>query len=262
MNSNDPDIAFNKERWEELSASNIQYSVPALNLDPPSARKMIDPEGMLKHIENAEVLCLAASGGQQSAAFGILKAKVTVFDLSNNQLKKDEVAVNHYKYNVKTMQGDMQDLSIFTSQTFDVIWLAHSINFVPKIDKVLSEIARICRTGGKVRLNFTNPYVHGMWAEPSGNGFLLSQPYIDGAQIHYAEPYWTFTDQTGIKQRVEGPKEYRHSLSTIIKGLIQNGFEIDGMWEEVGTDPNPEVGSWEHFKKIAPPWLTIWVHKK
>jgi SAM-dependent methyltransferase len=257
----DPIVAFNKERWEELSASNVRYSAPWLDLNKETARKLIDPEGQLECIEHVKVLCLAASGGQQSAAFGILGANVTVFDLSENQLAKDKLAAKHYGIHVETIQGDMQDLSVFSPEAFDVVWLAHSINFVPNASVVLQQIARICKVGGRVRINFTNPYVHGAWDCPSGNGFLISQPYVDGDQIECMDPYWIFADPDGKDKKVEGPKEYRHALSTIINSLIANRFVIKGLWEEIGTKPNPEIGSWEHFKRVAPPWLTIWVQK-
>ena len=39
-----------------------------------------------------DVLCLAAGGGQQSVAFALLGANVTVFDLSETQLEHDRLA--------------------------------------------------------------------------------------------------------------------------------------------------------------------------
>ena len=133
-------VAFNRERWEELSALNVGYAVPWLTLDRESARRAIDPEGELRPLvsmDNLDVLCLAASGGQQSAAFGILGARVTVFDLSENQLSKDRLAARHYGFPIETIQGDMQDLSVLRPEAFDLVWLAHAINFVPDARGVL-----------------------------------------------------------------------------------------------------------------------------
>ena len=257
----DTTIAFNKERWEELSSSRVQFSVPWLDLKRETARRLIDPEAQLEQIQNKKVLCLAASGGQQSVAFGILGAQVTVFDLSDNQLEKDRLAARHYGINVETIQGDMQNLNMLGTNDFDIVWLAHSINFVPNASLVIKQIARLLQAKGKLRISFTNPYVHGVWDCPTGRGFLLSQLYIDGAQVTYADPYWRFADPEGKTHKVQGPKEYRHSLSTIMNSLVSNGFRIIGFWETVGTEPNPEIGSWEHFMKVAPPWLTIWAQK-
>jgi len=212
-------------------------------------------------MDNLDVLCLAASGGQQSAAFGILGARVTVFDLSEIQLSKDRLAARHYGFPIETIQGDMQDLSVLRPEAFDLVWLAHAINFVPDARGVLRQVARVCRGGAKVRITFTNPYVHGAWDSPVGKGFLLSQPYHDGERVDTGDPFWTFKDLEGKTQSVEGPAEFRHGVSTIMNALIADGFRILGFWEELGHDPDPRIGSWEHFMTVAPPWLTIWAEK-
>ncbi len=72
---------YNKGRWEELAEANIEYSRPFLDLDSEKAREAIDPEGVLADVSGLDVLCLASGGGQQSAAFGLLGANVTVLDL-------------------------------------------------------------------------------------------------------------------------------------------------------------------------------------
>jgi 2-polyprenyl-3-methyl-5-hydroxy-6-metoxy-1,4-benzoquinol methylase len=51
---------------------------------------------LLGDISGKRVLCLAAGGGQQSAAFGLLGADVTVFDLSDEMLARDQAAASRY----------------------------------------------------------------------------------------------------------------------------------------------------------------------
>ena len=34
--------SYNKERWEELARGNVTFSRPALDLDPASAREMVE----------------------------------------------------------------------------------------------------------------------------------------------------------------------------------------------------------------------------
>jgi hypothetical protein len=93
------------------------------------------------------------------------------------------------------------------------------------------------------------------------NGFLISQPYVEGEEIRFRDRTWAFRDPSGTEKRVRGPKEYRHALSTIINSFIGNGFRIDGFWEEVEVDFAAKVGSWEHFQSVAPPWLILWATK-
>ena len=153
---------YNKARWEELSGANIIYSRPWLELDKTTVRQKVDPEGILDEIAGKDVLCLAGGGGQQSVAFAMLGARVTVLDLSETQLRRDQEACEHYGFHVYTYQGDMRDLSMFDEDSFDIVWHAHSLNFVPDATTVFAEVARILRPGGKYRLSCHNPYIHGV----------------------------------------------------------------------------------------------------
>ena len=57
-----------------------QINVELPDLDERKARERINPYGVLKEVAGKDVLCLASGGGQQSAAFGVLGARVTVFE--------------------------------------------------------------------------------------------------------------------------------------------------------------------------------------
>jgi hypothetical protein len=80
---------YSKAQWEELARSNVEYSRPWLDLDRNSAQERVYPFDVMKAVDGKQVLCLASGGGQQSAAFGLLGAQVTVFDLSETQLERD-----------------------------------------------------------------------------------------------------------------------------------------------------------------------------
>jgi SAM-dependent methyltransferase len=254
-------VSFNKERWEALCQAGIEYARPWLDLTPENARQRVDPESQLRSVEGKQVLCLAASGGQQSAAFAMLGAAVTVFDLSEGQLANDRLAAEHYRVDVETIQGDMQDLSRFPDSRFDIVWLAHSINFIPRVAGLIRQIGRICRPQAMVRITYTNPFVHGAMDRFQGEGYLLSQPYLDGAEVDLVDPYWRFVGADGAVHAVRGPREFRHRLSTVINSLVSSGFVVRGLWEELGTDPSARPGSWEHFKCIAPPYVTVWARR-
>src|SRR5690349_17475888 len=111
---------YNKERWEALAQAGVEYSRPFLNLDATSARQVVNAQGMLGEIAGKDVLCLASGGGQQSAAFALLGATVTVLDLSETQLARDQEAARHYNLPITIHQGDMRDLSRFADRAFDV----------------------------------------------------------------------------------------------------------------------------------------------
>ena len=58
--------------------------------------------------------------------------------------------------------------------------------------------------------------------------------------------------------RIRGPREFRHTLATLVNGLIGRGFAIQGMWEGDAGRLDATPGTWGHFQAYAPPWLTIW----
>ena len=92
------DVAqFNIRRWQGLVRANAPFTRPLLDLDADSARERVDPEELFGKIAGKTVLCLAGGGGQQSAAFAVLGAWVTVLDLSEAQLGRDREAAAHYR---------------------------------------------------------------------------------------------------------------------------------------------------------------------
>jgi SAM-dependent methyltransferase len=159
----------------------------------------------------------------------------------------------------------MRDLSAFETNAFDIVWHAHSINFVPELDPVFDEVERVLSRGGLCHLDFWNPYVHGVDTCWKGEGYLRRSGYSEGARLDWVEPYWDVDDGEGGARRIVGPHEFRHTLGAVFEGLIRRGFLLFGLWETVRGDPtahtteeSPEPGSWGHFKTIAPPFLRTW----
>jgi len=250
---------YNKERWEELAQANVAFSLPLLDLTPDVAQQRIDPHGLLGTVRGCDVLCLAASGGQQSAMFGLLGANVTVFDLSDTQLQRDRETAEQYGYAIRTQQGDMRDLSCFIDDDFDLVYHAYSINFVPSTAPVFQEVARVLRPGGLYQMTCANPFTMSVDDEAwDGETYLLHHPYIDGFEVSTLYPHWDVADDQGGWRQIRSPREFRHTLSTVINGLATNGFVIRHMQEEMNEEPDPEPGTWEYFKSIAAPYLTFW----
>jgi SAM-dependent methyltransferase len=211
----------------------------------------------LGDVSGKDVLCLASGGGQQSAAFSVLGAQASVIDLSPAMLEGDRQAAAHYGAAIDVQQGDMRDLSRYADRSFDLVWQPYSINFIPDPRPVFASVARILRPGGGYNLQIHNPFLIGLSEETwNGQGYPLSLPYVDGAEIE--EPVWDFEDEQGNPVRIAGPRAFRHNLSTVINTLTAHGFQLRGLWEEVGQDAEAPPGSWEHLNRVAPPWITMW----
>jgi hypothetical protein len=94
MSPQDDVAVVNKRHWEQAVREQCGFTTPWLNLDVNLIRQYADnqldsvpeplfqiyPASVLAAVEGKNVLCLAASGGQQSSVFGLLGARVTVVD--------------------------------------------------------------------------------------------------------------------------------------------------------------------------------------
>jgi SAM-dependent methyltransferase len=184
-------------------------------------------------------------------------------DLSETQLARDQEAARHYGFQITTHQGDMRDLSRFADDAFDVVWHAHSINFVPDTVPVFDGVTRVLRPGGLYHLSFHNPFTMGVDdAKWNGIGYPLGLSYGDGeipvAEV-FLDPDWAIHDDQGGVQRVQGPREFRHRMSTVLNGLIRRGFVLLHFDEETGDDPTAEPGSWAHYMAVVAPFLNLWL---
>jgi len=255
------DIAqTNRERWNDLARANVQYSQPFLDFTTEQAEEYVFRHGVIKEVRGKRVLCLASGGGQDSAAFGLLGAEVTVLDLSDVQLERDRQAAAYHGLQVTTLHGDMRDLSAFAEATFDIVWQVYSINFVPSVKPVFREVARVLKPGGIYFVQVHNPFIQSLDSESwNGEAYPLKDRYLDGEDLTYLFPHWDVDQADGSSVRLTSPHEFRHTLSTFLNTLVGCGFILLGLWEWMRSDKDPKPGSWAHFTQIAPPYLsTFW----
>jgi 2-polyprenyl-3-methyl-5-hydroxy-6-metoxy-1,4-benzoquinol methylase len=255
------DIAkYNSDRWNAMARAQAIFTRPWLDLTPDNAQQRFDPELRLGELAGKDVLCLAGGGGQQSAALALLGATVTVVDLSEAQLERSREAAAHYGHPVTTLQGDMRDLSRLGAAAFDVVLHPHSLNFVPDARVVFAQVARVLRPGGLYHFNCANPCFSGVQAgDWDGRGYPLREPYVQGYEATYADEPWVFRGELP-SETIHARKEFRHTLSTLINGLIDQGFSIRHVAEQTIGEPDATAapGTDEHFSAIAPPWLAFW----
>ena len=175
-----------------------------------------------------DVLCLASGGGQQAPIFAAAGARVVSFDLSDEQLRKDQLVAEHHGLSVRCFRGDMTDLGCFPDASFDLIFHPASNVFVADLKPVWRECHRVLRPDGALLSGFMNPSV-----------FLFDHDEADATRqlvVRYALPY---SDQASLppvklqaKLDAQEPLEFSHSLSAQIGGQIEAGFVIAGLYED------------------------------
>jgi len=253
---------------DEIRNMRYAYGRPNLGLDVEVYRAYRDGESselpkplcddpvdsvMMADVNGREVLCLAGAGGAQSAVFSLLGARVTVLDLTPEQLEADERAAEHYGYEVTLIQGDMRDLSMLPTAHFDRVYQPISTLYVPDLREVYRGVARVLKSGCLYSVDFATPLLY--MAEKrgwDGSGYTLyvTEPYVRGAILETEEGKLNFAEG-------ESFSEFHHLLSDILNGLIAEGFVIRAVWESPrpGTTPpleELEPGSDAHRRGFLP----------
>ena len=235
----------NEAFWGREVLKGVGCTVPWLDLDPDVLRQFARgelepaPELLTKRanfpgialadVEAKDVLCLGAGGGQQSAVFGLLGARVTVLDLCQGQLDGDRKASAHYGYEIAAIQGDMQDLSCLVDESFDIVY-ATGLCYVPDARQVYAESARVLRPNGLLTIGFGQPAVQCIAGDETG--YRIYRPYHEK-----------------VDRRESGAVEFRHYMDDIFNGLLDVGLSLQKVVDEARNskpDPKAPIGSWTH----------------
>jgi len=244
----------NERHWERMVSGGCMWTQPWLDLDREQIRRYAQgqldpvpaslvglyPASLLADVEGKRVLCLASGGGQQSAVFGLLGARVTVVDLAEGQLEGDRAAAAHYGYEVTTVQADMRDLSMLEDTSFDLAYQAPSMAYVPDVAPVYAGVARALVRGGLYRVCFTNPATEFVdWNSWDGQGYRITMPYAERVE----RP----------PEGSEGSIQFKHYMGEIFNGLIAAGMSIQQVMDDpqyyLPENAQAQPGTWDH-------WLT------
>ena len=234
--------SYNQEAWDREVERGNQWTVPVGPDVIEAARRgqwevlLTDnrpvPKGWFPEMRGAEILCLASGGGQQAPVFAAAGAKVTVLDNSPGQLAQDRLVAERDSLDLRTVQGDMRDLSHFADASFDLVFHPVSNLFVPEVRPVWAEAFRVLRSGGALLAGFLNPAV-----------YVFDMDLADSTgelRVRYELPFAASTslseeDLRGQIERGE-PLEFSHTLEDQIGGQTDAGFVISGFYEDRHRD--------------------------
>ena len=176
-------------------------------------------------LTGAAILCLASGGGQQGPVLAAVGADVTVFDNSPAQLARDEEVAAREGLAIRTVLGDMRDLSAFGDGSFDVVFNPVSNVFCPELAPVWRESFRVLRPGGLLLTGFMNPdiFIFDVTALDEREEFVVRHPL----------PFSTLDlpDAERTQAYGGGAIEYSHSLTEQIGGQLAAGFILTHLVE-------------------------------
>lgn len=232
-------VKANSEIWDIRAENNDIWSIPVTSEAVELAKngiwnivltpsKTVPMDWFPNEIKAKKVLCLASGGGQQGPIIAALGAAVTVFDNSKMQLEKDEFVSQRDGLNIKTVQGDMKDLSIFDDEYFDFIIHPWSNGYVDTVLPVWKECARVLKKNGTLIAGFGNPleYIFDISELDKGNFVVKHKiPYSDLENLD---------DEVIASVCKEDGFIFGHTLTDQIQGQIDAGFAIVGFYEDIG----------------------------
>lgn len=233
---------YNREAWDRQVEGGNQWTVPVGPEVIEAARRgrwevlLTDtkpvPREWFPAMAGADILCLASGGGQQAPTFAAAGANVTVLDNSPKQLAQDAFVAERESLDMKTVQGDMRDLSVFVDESFDLVFHPVSNLFVPEVGPVWNEAFRVLRKGGALLAGFLNPVVYVFDLELADRTGEIRVEYV----LPYSDATSRSEQELGRQMERGEPLEFSHTLEEQIGGQIRAGFLISGFYEDRHRD--------------------------
>jgi len=239
-------VSHNRAAWDRKVASGDAWTVPVSTEAVAKAKmgiwdvvltpRRVVPKSWFPALRQREVLALASGGGQQGPILAAAGANVTVFDNSNAQLDQDRMVGMRDGLDIKTVQGDMADLSCFDDGSFDLIVNPCSNVFVPDVSRVWREAYRVLRKSGSCLSGFINPILFALDTELEARGIAQIThkiPYSDTQNLDQA----TLADHLRLSRTLK----FGHSLEDQIGRQLDAGFIIAGLYEDHGDEKTSPI---------------------
>ncbi|MDY0395671.1 class I SAM-dependent methyltransferase [Virgibacillus halophilus] len=186
------------------------------------------PKDWFPHsLSGLKILCLASGGGQQGPILSAAGADVVVYDISEKQLEQDERVARRDGLPLKTVQGDMSDLSNFKAEHFDMVIHPVSNLFVENVQPVWNEAARVLKNKGVLIAGFTNPLLWIFDEMQERKGILEVKHTIPSSTLDYLS-----AEEVQAHIKTSETIEYAHTLEDQIQGQINAGLLITGFYED------------------------------
>lgn len=236
--TDDETLAYNREAWDQQVSEGSEWTRPVGAETVAAARRgewsvvLIDHKPVPRtwfpeRVQGLDVLALASGGGQQGPVLAAAGARVTVFDNSPAQLDRDRSVSEQFGLGLRTVLGDMADLSAFGDASFDLVFHPVANVFVPDVRPVWREAYRVLRPGGRLLAGFMNPAVYlfdNDRFEQTGERILrYAIPYADSRDLP--------ADALAARRERKEPLEFGHSLAAQIGGQLEAGFQLVGFDE-------------------------------
>lgn len=230
-------LKYNSDAWDKCVQDSDRWTIPVSEPEIEKAAKgefsilltpsQPVPADWFPPLPDLKVLCLASGGGQQGPILAAAGAEVVVYDNSYQQLEQDRQVAEKYGLRLKTIKGDMADLSCFQDTAFDFIFHPCSNSFSSQVMSVWREAFRVLKPGGTLVSGFTNPILFLFDRNLEREGIF---------QLQYEMPYSDVVSLSSQElEAITASGEalmFAHSLEELIGGQLIAGFKLTGFYED------------------------------
>lgn len=228
-------LMYNRLAWNQNVSKNNIYTQPVNKDQIEKARKgkveitlsrykLIPNNWLPSDLNGKKVLALAAGGGQQAILLASAGAEVTLVDNSDLQVATDIRIASREKLFIETHIGNMMELSFLKSNYFDIVINPISTLYINDVEKMYKEVSRVLKKGGIFLSGFMNP-------------IRFAVEYVEGGiKINKKIPFDSLRDlnkhELAFMKMRQIPITYGHSLESLMRGQMRNGFVILDLFED------------------------------
>ena len=239
-----------RRAYDRMAESQSRFATPVRDEELKDPLAIVDDCGWLGGcIKGKRVLCLAAGGGRQSVLYASAGAAVTVVDISPEMLRLDREVSAFHGLDVRTVEASMEDLSMLTEQSFDIVIQPVSTCYVPDVAAVYRQVARVTVPQGLYISQHKQPTSLQLADQPSPGGYTLDKTYYRGSPLPVSNAH--------SRVRESGTLEHLHRWEQLIGHMCRAGFVIQDLLEPRHARPDAAVGTFGHRSTYVAPYVRI-----
>jgi ubiquinone/menaquinone biosynthesis C-methylase UbiE len=232
-----------RKDWNRLAGG-----YQAFRKEQGTYNELVEVPAMLEligDVEGKRVLDAGCGFGYYSLLLAKSGAMVTGIDISEKMVELAENNARDASVECRFFVCDMQDLSVFAGNTFDMVVSSIVVGHLDFLEKAFSEVFRVLKHEGIFAFSENHPMLKGSWEKDSG-----------GKRLHWnIDNYFERSIRT-IEWRTQDGKiietSSRHrTVQDYFDALTSSGFLVERLVEPEPSDKAhlDNVASREHYSR-------------
>ena len=200
---------------------------------------------LMGDVKGKTVLDAGCGFGYYSILLAKSGAIVTGIDISENMIDLAKNNAREASVKCQFFVCDLQDLSIFAKNTFDVVVSSIVVGDLDFLGDAFSEVYRVLKRNGTFAFSENHPLLKGSW-EKDGGGKRLHWN-IDN---YFDRSVRTIQWKTQDDKIIETSSRHR-TVQDYFDALTKSGFLVERLVEPQPTDKTPlnNLASTEHYSR-------------